>query len=46
VAVDLVLLADGTAVDVILDECGKYFTLPHTIRADPSKFGCIPSGIW
>jgi len=24
----------------------EYFTLPHTIRADPSKFGCIPSGIW
>jgi len=26
--------------------CWEYFTLPHTIRADPSKFGCIPSGIW
>jgi len=24
----------------------EYFTLPHTIRVDPSKFGCIPSGIW
>jgi len=24
----------------------EYFTLPHTFRADPSKFGCILSRIW
>ena len=24
----------------------EYYTLPHTFRADLSKFGCIPSRIW
>jgi len=26
--------------------CMEYYTLPHTFQADPSKLGCIPSGIW